>query len=152
MKARKITETQAHENRKTGTEISSWFSSPANFSVSTADGVNLCSLVCHTRSIYQRLRVWVCGVRPRRPGRLHRVRELCVTVANQYPFVAITEPLSDADRSVAVRMRLPMLAQRYISCYGICYGFWLHENTRLYSISHVKGICTVSSIGRASDS
>ena len=27
-----------------------------------------------------------------------------------------------------------MLTQRCILCYGICYGFWLHESTRLYSI------------------
>jgi hypothetical protein len=46
----------------------------------------------------------------------------------------------------------PMLAQQYISCYGICYGFWLHENAHLCSISLVKAMRTVSSAGRASDS
>jgi hypothetical protein len=30
------------------------------------------------------------------------------------------------------------LAQRYILCYGICYGFWQHESTRFSSISLVK--------------
>ena len=46
----------------------------------------------------------------------------------------------------------PVLAQRYIICYGICYGFWQHGSTRLCSISRVKAFRTVSSIGRASDS
>jgi hypothetical protein len=30
------------------------------------------------------------------------------------------------------------LAQPYISCYGICYGFWQHESTRFCSIRLVK--------------
>ena len=41
------------------------------------------------------------------------------------------------------------LAQQAISCYRIRYRFWQHESTRFSSISLVKGICTVSSIGRA---
>jgi hypothetical protein len=32
----------------------------------------------------------------------------------------------------------PMLAQRYISRYGLRYGSWLHESIRLYSIDLVK--------------
>jgi hypothetical protein len=30
------------------------------------------------------------------------------------------------------------LAQRYISCYGIGYGFWQNESTRFCSISLAK--------------
>lgn len=47
-----------------------------------------------------------CRVRPRRCGRLCLVRVLNVTMANQSPIPATTEPLSDAHRSVAVRVRL----------------------------------------------
>ena len=38
----------------------------------------------------------------------------------------------------SVSSKGPMLAQRYISCYGICYGFWQHENTRSCNISLSK--------------
>jgi len=36
-------------------------------------------------------------------------------------------------------MLTPMLMKRVVLCYGICYGFCTHENTRFISIYLGKG-------------